>query len=357
MTELLAADIGATNSRFALFSLNTAPDGALALALKREIRLSGKEYPSFGHVLRALMAGPEPFLRPGGAKSAVLALAGPVEGDTCRLSNLPWLSRARDVRTILEIPSVALINDFSAQGRYCLFPEINGAAVIQAGSPLWDHPSAVIGAGTGLGKAILLSPAPPADQAPEHWQSEPAPDAGGETRLLPASLLARAAASRILPSEGGHAEFPFLAEEEGFAAFLRRETGQARPIGDMVVSGPGLGHLHAYLTGLRLPDAEASQKALFNPEILDWFARLYARACRNFVLETLALRGLFITGGMALRLPVLTRPAFLKEFRHSSAHGGLLERLPVRHLQDPRSGLWGAALSGTVRLAASLFQS
>ncbi|MDR2077247.1 MAG: glucokinase [Desulfovibrio sp.] len=389
MSAILAADIGATNSRFALFYAKAEARGAVSLTLKREIWLPGKEYASFPQILRVLLdpravEGQRPFLRPGEADSAILALAGPIAGDSCRLSNLPWLIRAQDVRDLLGIASISLINDFAAQGYACLIPEINDPAVIQEGAPSPDHPAAVIGAGTGLGKALLLPPRPPAGHGargltpcvalrtapppaprgagalppcggppaarpPERLPAASAP-ADGDTRLLPAPLLARAAGSRILPSEGGHAEFPFLGgEEEDFAAFVRRETGCPRLINDLIVSGPGLGHLHAFLTGVRLPDAEASENALRRPEVLNWFARFYARACRNFVLETLALRGLFITGGMALRLPVLSHPAFLPEFWHSAAHRNILEQIPIRHLQDPRSGLRGAALCGVLR--------
>ena len=343
MTGLLAADIGATNSRFALFSSRTDAEGAVTLTLSRELWLLGREYPSFSSVLGALLAGAEPFFRPGEADSAVFALAGPITGDSCRLSNLPWLIRAREIQALLGIPSILLINDFAAQGISCLIPQFNEIAVIQEGAPSPEHPAAIVGAGTGLGKALLL---------PSDAPILPSPESGGNTRFLPAAILARAAASRILPSEGGHAEFPFVTpEEEDFAAFVRRETGGARLIGDTIVTGSGLGHLHAYLTGVRLPDAQASDKALLHPRILEWFARFYARACRNFVLETLALRGLFITGGMALRLPVLDHPAFLPEFRHSAAHYGLLQRVPVLHLRDPRSGLWGAALQGILQAA------
>jgi glucokinase len=340
MTGLLAADIGATNRRFALFSSRAEAEGAVSLTLRRELWLPGREFPSFSHVLGALLAGADPFFRTGEAESAVFALAGPITGDSCRLSNLPWLIRAQEIQTLLDIPSILLINDFAAQGQACLIPECNEIAVIQEGAPSPEHPAAIIGAGTGLGKALLL---------PAAAYGLPSSGSCGNTRFLPAALLTRAAASRILSSEGGHAEFPFVTpEEEDFAAFVRRETGCARLIGDTIVTGSGLGHLHAYLTGIRLPDVEASDKALLHPRILEWFARFYARACRNFVLETLALRGLFITGGMALRLPVLTHPAFLPEFRHSAAHHGLLRRVPVLHLQDPRSGLWGAALQGIV---------
>jgi glucokinase len=82
---------------------------------------------------------------------------------------------------------------------------------------------------------------------------------------------------------------------------------------------------------------------------VEWFARFYGRACRLYALHTLALGGVYITGGMALRLPVLTHPAFAEEFRHSAAHRPLLEKIPVWHVRKPQAGLWGAALYGLLR--------
>ncbi|MFQ8737648.1 MAG: glucokinase [Bilophila wadsworthia] len=42
---------------------------------------------------------------------------------------------------------------------------------------------------------------------------------------------------------------------------------------------------------------------------LRWYARFYARACRNWALSTLCTGGLFITGGIALRNPLVTECA------------------------------------------------
>ena len=170
-----------------------------------------------------------------------------------------------------------------------------------------------------------------------------------QTRFLSHANLARAAYSTVLPSEGGHADFPFAsAEEYDFAAFVRAATGKQQLIGEAVVSGSGLGHLYAYITGTRLPDRETPEKAQDNPDVMRWFARFYGRVCRNFCLEALALRGLFITGGMALRLPVLEHPTFLEEFRNSDDFASLLGTVPIRHVRSHRAGLWGAALCAIV---------
>ena len=79
---------------------------------------------------------------------------------------------------------------------------------------------------------------------------------------------------------------------------------------------------------------------------MEWYARFYGRACRNYVLATLALGGLYITGGMALRVPALSHPAFAEEFHNSLAQERLLRNIPVFHVRKPEAGLWGAALYG-----------
>ena len=362
-----AADIGATNSRFALFSAHTTGDGDLWLKLEREQWLAGADFASFPEAMHALLHGSTPFLQSGEhIHCAVLALAGPITGDVCRISNLPWTVRKDDICKAFATPSVFFINDFMAQGYACLAPELLEIFDIQTGRAVAEAPIAVIGAGTGLGKALLLPPeehvriAQPENHTPLAQSKKNADATRPETadtntpeHLLQSSRLAKAAQSRVLASEGGHADFPFSVDEHGFAEFLQTATGKKRLIGDMVISGSGLGHLFAYLTGKRLPDTDVPDAVSAHPEALDWFARFYGRACRNFALENLALGGVYITGGMALRVPVLTHPAFLEEFHNSAAHKQLLQNMPVRHIHSHSAGLWGAALYAALRSGIS----
>ena len=339
MKYLLAADIGATNSRFALFRVTqTPPDASLALplALEREQWLDGALFPSFAEVLHALRTpkgGEPPFLAPGEApEAAVIAPAGPVQGDTCKMPNLPWLIRGSEVREALDIPQVFLINDFAAQAYACLMPDAVDAVPVLAGVPYPGAPVAVVGAGTGFGQALLLCP--PAQE--------------GESQ---SAMLWRFRQALVLPSEGGHAEFPFVGQEEfAFAAFAAQRIGSPRLIGDAIITGSGLAHIFAYHTGRDVTPREAAAEAAEHPKVMEWYARFYARACRNYTLYTLALGGLYITAGMALRVPVLEHPAFAEEFYHSAAQRPLLERIPVRHVRKPQAGLWGAAIYGLLRL-------
>lgn len=364
---ILAADIGGTNSRFALFRSEPDNEGVPLLSLLREKWLSGADYPDFPAALAALrVATPEgpPLLRgpecgqdydpdcgpeygpeyslsgaaeEGLALCAVIAPAGPIQGESCRISNLPWLVRARDVRDALGAANVALINDFAAQAYACLIPERIAPYSVLEGRPDPDVPAdapvAVVGAGTGFGQALLLRPAPPL---------------GGESRP---ALLRRLRQARVLASEGGHADFPFSGpRENAFAGFAAARYGLSRLIGDNVVSGPGLAHLLAFLTGRDLCPREAARVAPEHPEVMEWFARFYGRACRQYVLHTLALGGLYITGGMALRVPVLDHPAFAAAFLDSAIQRPLLESVPVQHIREPQAGLWGAALYGLLHV-------
>ena len=345
MSIILAADIGATNCRFALFQADRDTPGAPLLRMLREKWVAGADYAEFRHALRILRVreadGGPPFLDDSEKPViAVLAPAGPIEGDTCRLSNLPWVIRGRDVREELGAARVALINDFAAQAYACLMPDHMDAVEVLPGGVMEGASVAVVGAGTGLGHALIMNGAATA------FPGGDAPDPEAKARLLRGMRRAK-----VLPSEAGHSDFPFAGgREQDFADFVRRSAGIDRIIGDTVVTGSGLAHIYAFLTGERLPPHEVPARLDACPEALEWFARFYGRGCRNYVLSTLALGGLYVTGGMALRAPVLEHPVFAEEFHHSAAHGPLLRKVPIWHIRKAQAGLWGAAVYGMLEM-------
>ena len=326
MSFLLAADIGGTHSRFALFAVQAASAPPPNLALVREQWLPTAQYGSFAELAHALRPSGGPAFAPPGTLLASLGIAGPVRDGNCEPPNISWGIRADEAAAALDIPTVFFINDFVAQGYACLLAALDAQmratleiAQMRAGKKSLT-PCALVGAGSGCGKALVLP----------------------EARM-------------VLPSEGGHGEFPFRREEEAFANTLRDSLGEGLAV-EMLVSGEGLRRLFAYHCGEDLPPAGISSR-LSTPrtsaeqKTLAWFARFYGRACRNFVLDTMALGGLYVTGGMAARIPVLKHPAFLESFRDSKEMGGLLRDVPVFHIRSQRAGLWGAAVYGMVQSA------
>ena len=310
MKNILSADIGGTNSRFAHFTINT--DGKLSLV--ESVWLKTTEAGSFPELIDNLKKSVF-GLKPDGADIVVMAVAGPVEDKV--KSNPPliaWDIDLSDAEEEFGFKRCILINDFIAQAFACRSPIAEAAEKILPGSPAPDAATAVIGAGTGLGKAVIMGN--------------------------------REGGYIAFPSEGGHTNFPFVSEREiAYQRFLLKERNDQYITGNTVVSGQGLSYLHQFLTGRKLEPSEVVQEFPQYPETLEWASRFYARVCRNYVLETLAMGGLYIAGGVAAKSPeLLTHPAFEQEFRSSDTLSALLAKIPVSLIRDENSGLWGGAM-------------
>ncbi len=339
---LLAADIGGTHSRFALFRLVRHQDRA-HLRLEKSIVFQTKAYAGITEVVAELERTDKgkAFLPPSGSPerpvAAVLAIPGPAavsspsesadREEEVQLPNVRWPISWREAASALGIPTVRLINDFVAQGFACAaVPEILETEEIIPGVSREGAPIALVGAGTGLGQCLIFP-----------WS-----------------------VPFIQPSEGGHTPYPFLNEEEAaFGRVLARAAGTEVAERDHILSGTGVAALYHHMTGLTLSHHEATARlARGLPEdagILEAYARFYARACRDFVIMSLARGGLFITGGMASRLPAALRhPEFLREFHNMQSVRHILEQVPVRHVCNQAAGLWGAAVFAALSLYGEL---
>jgi glucokinase len=318
MAEILAADVGGTNSRFAHFTA----DSAGGLVLRNTVWLETSSADSFTALIQQLGES-DLGLAPREADAAVFAVAGPVERGG-RYSNPPLIPWDVDIHdpAQLGLTRAVLINDFVAQAYACRTGPGEMARHILEGRVSDEGAAGVIGAGTGLGKAVLM------------------PDGHG-------GWLAVA-------SEGGHAAFPFMgAREFEYQSFLQKTTGFPYPTGNVVLSGRGLRLLHLFLTDEDHGPAKVAEQEFGNPEseTLRWFARFYGRGARDFALEALATGGLYVAGGIAARNPeVLTHPEFEEEFRSAPEHAELMAHIPVYLITDEQSGLWGAAFRGQLEL-------
>jgi glucokinase len=313
--EILAADIGGTNSRFAHFRLR---EGRLSLEGKKWLETGRAD--SLGGLFAMLRESGFSLL-PERADVTVLAVAGPVErGVSSSPPFIPWGIDLSSARQDYGLTRHVLINDFVAQAYACRSPVGEEARPILPGTPEPESAVAVIGAGTGLGMAALL------------------PDGRGGFAAM--------------PSEGGHGSFPFVSPEEcTYMKFLLGELEDQYMTGNVVVSGRGLSLVHKYLTGQDLHPDEVSARFHECPDTLLWMSRFYGRACRDFALATLARGGVFVAGGVAARVPgILTHGAFASEFRSSPRHARLLRGIPVYLITDEDSGLWGAAYRGKLEL-------
>ena len=99
----LVADVGGTNARFAL---EVSP-----LELEHIETLPTKDYDSLHAAIRAYLdkAG-QPII-----KHAAIAIANPIIGDWVQMTNHHWAFSIETTRQALELDTLILLNDFTAQ--------------------------------------------------------------------------------------------------------------------------------------------------------------------------------------------------------------------------------------------------
>lgn len=301
----LGADIGGTKT-------------LLGLALAGEVlvhrRYANADFSDFSALLAAFLTETQtdPLLIAGGC----LALAGPIAdgGRQAALTNLPWSIDVDDLSRRFGLPPLRLANDFAAAALGAVTASAAYRVTLQAGDALDVAPRLVIGAGTGLGMAIVL----PRDG---QW--------------------------RIIPGEGGHVAFaPADDRQQALWAFLR--TRHERVTWERVVSGSGLVAIHEFSAGVALSAEEIATRALASADgherrSLDLFLAAYGAFAGDMALTCLPRGGVFLAGGIAAKLvPALQHGEFLAAFNAKAEHAALVARMPIYVATDPLLGLHGA---------------
>lgn len=316
---ILAADIGGTSTRLIL------KDGSETIV---EQDFSSQNYSDFNTVLQAFLKL-HPEVKPD---VACLAVAGPVRHGNARVTNLPWVIQESDISQSFAIPRVRIINDFESIGYGLARLEPSDFHQLQTGLPDATGTRALIGAGTGLGVAIVT-------RCGKRWQ--------------------------VLPGEGGHVDFaPRSAMQQALLDYLLEQT--ARVSVEMLLSGPGLERIYEFICfqedidpdSARRSAASISSTALMGMDplavkTLELFVEIYGAQAGNLALISLATGGVFIAGGIAPKiLSLLDSERFLNAFCDKSPMHELLHSIPIRVVLNTRCGLLGA-----VQLASELAQA
>ncbi|MBZ5637730.1 MAG: glucokinase [Acidobacteriia bacterium] len=331
---ILAGDVGGTKTILGLFSRR-----GRRLVASRQGTFPSATNPSLEAIVEA-------FLAEGSERvtACAIGVAGPVIGERTEVVNLSWSVDARKVARLLRLKKVHLLNDLEATAWGISALPKGGTLGLTTGLRPRPGNAALLAAGTGLGTAILFW------DGRRHW---------------PAA------------SEGGHVGFAPRDEEEIelLRYFLRRH---GRLSLDRLVSGPGLRGICDFLlesgrgaaspviaaalaagdpsaaiaaAGLRGEDATAERA-------LDWLVSLYGSAAGDLALVAGAVGGVWVGGGIAPKiLPRLRSGAFLRSFRSKGRLSHFLERIPVRVILEPRTGLLGAAVRAAQGVPGSLLAS
>jgi glucokinase len=319
---ILVGDIGGTNARFGLM----VHDGK-RLTLAGVATLPSRQFDSFWAALTTF------FEEVPEAKSCDVAsfgLAGPVVGNRCEATNLPWVIDGAELAIRLGVSQVPLVNDLEAAawGVGGIGPD--GLVVLNSGRSEATGNRALIAPGTGLGEAALI------------WDGE---------KYFP------------FASEGGHADFaPSDELEIELLRFAQQRFGHVS--WERLVSGPGLETIFRFYLerdGAEEPEwlrsatdddsiprfirHHASDESCPScGEAVDLFFKLLGAEAGNLALKTLATGGIYVAGGIVPRMKAdLKGSRFLEAFYDKGRFRPLLEEIPVMLVAEHRIGLYGTA--------------
>jgi glucokinase len=304
MGAALVGDIGGSKSRFALASSAGSPE---------HIRvIENDSVPDLESAVARYLA--ETAARP---RTAILAIAGPIQGEEIALTNRDWRFRRAEFARRFGFSQLRIVNDFEAVA--WALPYL-AAAHVRALGPCAAPGKAVkvvLGPGTGLGVAALI----PVDG---RWN--------------------------VVASEGGHVCFGACEQDEvELFARLREQSGPVSA--ETVLSGPGLVRLARALdptSGYAHPEAIIAGAHRGEPKacrVTGMFVRLLGRFAGDLALTFKALGGVYVAGGVGLALgALLDAPAFRAAFEAHAPYQSLLQSIATLLITCEQPGLLGCAV-------------
>ncbi|HYC48883.1 MAG TPA: glucokinase [Burkholderiales bacterium] len=328
-TLVLGGDIGGTNTKLAL-----AAPGSGERFREKAVYASA-DYETLEQAVEAFMR--DAAVAPDAIGAACFAVAGPVEHGRATLTNLAWRPDESTLARHFGFPRVSIINDFAAAGLGIAELAPGDLLPLQEGSVDPEGSRVIVGAGTGLGVALL------------EWDST---------------------YYEVHASEAGHADFaPNDAQQDELLVHLRRDYRHVSY--ERVLSGRGICRVLSFLeaNGAGAPSA-ALRDALTRGDpakaitdfalrgadalavrALDVFVSAYGSFAGNMALTMLAHGGVYIAGGIAPKIaPKLADGTFMRAFVSKGRFRSLLESVPVHVVMNDQVGLLGA-LSAATRLA------
>ena len=307
---ILIGDIGGTNARFAILV---------------DFHAEPKEFPilptaALAPIDEAIQSAilDRTSVQP---RSAVLAVAGPVDGDEIELTNCDWVVRPRVMFEQLGLSDIVVLNDFEAQALAVVALGAEHMEKIGPGEPEPLGSRVVLGPGTGLGVAGLI-------HACHRW--------------IP------------VPGEGGHMDIgPRTARDR--EVFPHLEPIEGRISGEQILCGRGLVNTYravakadgieprftspAEITGAALEKSDPVAQ-----EALAMFVTCLGRTAGDLALVFMSRGGVYLTGGIAQKIvPALKNGAFRAAFEDKAPHRELLRAMPVYVITHPLAALAGLA--------------
>jgi len=331
---VLAGDIGGTNTNLGLVGIK---DGKFTIVL--EVVFASQSIRGLADPIRETLK----LARERRADLVVghgcICAAGPVAGNVCVMTNLPWSIDGNALSRELGL-EIRVINDFLGISYGIPTLDVNDPAQVHAlrhSDGSLPAPAAttkaVVGPGTGLGVGFL---------------------AFDGLRYIPAS------------SEGGHMSFaPFDAESQSFHDYMMSKLCSVPGV-EPLVSGMGIKNLYEWWRDTKgLPTGPAWDEIAARPDdrpylisrlsdsdevaasMMRLFVRMLARFASDVSCLLLPLGGFYLAGGVAQKeLRWLERDdLFMRTYEQNYNPNikPLLGKIPVYVIKDYSISLYGAA--------------
>lgn len=317
---ILAGDVGGTKCNLALFA---EKNGNLEVVFRQ--RFPSKGFAQFDLIVKEFSRQAAPYLSNQKIRAAGFGVAGPVIGNRIHATNLPWVVDAATLARELAVDPIVLMNDLGATGHSLQHLPPEDFCVLNAGTPVPDASRALLAAGTGLGQSVLF------------WDG---------TRY------------RVVPSEGGHSDFaPHTDQQIELLRFMRNRYPQVS--WELILSGRGFRTIHEFLAPnvkhpiFEDPDADPApfitQRGLDKScpvcvETIDLWTAIYGSEAGNLALKVLALNGVYVAGGIAVKiLPKMKDGTFFDAFKDKWHFTNMLGNVPVSVVLNESAPLIGAA--------------
>ena len=250
--------------------------------------------------------------------------------DYSKITNVGWDVSKTALLKRTKLKNITLLNDFEAIGYGINMISKNDVMTIKKAEKIEKAPILVIGAGTGLGKTLLIYN--------EHYKYYV-----------------------TIPSEAGHSDFSAQSKYElDLVNFIKKHKKMQNVSYEQVVSGQGLNNIYLFLRKIKkYPSTKYTKevdKAKDKPELISKYRKydktckevfkifklFYARFAKNFALDSLPLGGVYIAGGISPKNEDIFDSKFVREFEKNHKMHHVLKKIPIYLITNTNVGLLGA---------------
>jgi glucokinase len=330
---VLGADVGGTTTNIAIAGIKKN-----VVDLLFSLDFETKKLPSFHQALQKTIdfAKEEYNLH---LKKGCIGAAGIVSDDHSfvELTNISWNIDTKDLIQKTSMNSLYIFNDFQILGYGLNVVDISDETAVicirkAENTKMKNQRMVLIGAGTGLGKSMLMY-----DEKNQLYHA--------------------------FESEGGHADIPIYTPTElELITSIQQKKHVQHPVSyEDVLSGTGLVDIYMFLRSKNMFDHSEYTKLIdeakdkppliskyhlkdeYCNETFRLFRRFLARCAKNLALDTLSHGGVFIAGGIAVKnKEIVLSNEFKTEFNQSYIQSEFLKKIPLYLVSNYYLSLQGA---------------